>query len=53
MDDWIIWACLQTGGSHCYVLSTGEKLAYLAGFTIAGMAIVLLLYGTVIRIFTR
>jgi hypothetical protein len=53
MDSWITWAWLQLGGSGCYVLSTGEKIAYYAALIMAVLAGVLVLYGVMMKIFMR
>ena len=53
MDNWITWFCLQLGSSSCYSLSLDEKATYLAGMTVAFLAAVLLLHGTLIRILAR
>jgi hypothetical protein len=53
MEDLIVWVCLKLGSSRCYVLSSGEKAMYLAGMITVLMAVVLLFYGTLIRLFTR
>ncbi len=53
MDDQIVWFCRQLVSSSCYVLSSGEKAKYLAGFSVSLMAAVILCYGTLIRFLTR
>ncbi len=53
MDAWITWACLHLGGSGCYVLSTGEKITYIAALIMAVLAGVLVLYGILMKMFAR
>jgi energy-converting hydrogenase Eha subunit C len=53
MNDLIAWLCIQLGGSGCYLLSPVEKMTYVAGLAFGLVAAVLLLYGALVRIFTR
>ncbi len=53
MEDTILWLCDLTGSFRCYVLSPAEKAMYLAGIVITVIAAVLLLYGAMMRAFTR
>ena len=53
MDDLIVWLCLLLGAPGCYLLSPVEKVTYLAGIIFGLLATSLLLYGALVRIFTR
>jgi len=53
MDDLIIWLCLPLNAPGCYLLSPVEKVVYLAGLLFGLLAGAPLLYGALIRIFTR
>jgi hypothetical protein len=44
---------MHFGGSHCYALTTGEKITYFTALIMAALAGVLLLYGVMMKIFMR
>ena len=53
MNDLIAWFCLQLGASGCYSMSPVEKMTYVAGMAFGLLVAVLLLFGALVRIFTR